>query len=464
MPAIFTGDYKKKLPVWGASLLFFGTVGVVFGVGIYPDSDTYIQMQAKREPLYPLFLHLCGNLSVAVILQNLLAAGSVAYFTCTMQELFLEKLKKGWKWFGTAVLWLCALMPHLMTPLGSASHMILSNSILTEGLTYPFYLFFSTELVKGLLETEERHRKTALFKGLVWVFLLLMLRNQMLTTLFIWAVVAVYMALTRKKEWKQRAAACGEILLAVLLVILAKNLCYHTYYNHYCNGYSGENLGNIGFLANTLYLVDETEAIEVQNEELLDSYRQLLETRKTEGLYFIKESNVLKQALQYEDCYDPLKYEVIQPILEEKLYADGVTGQEVNEQLYQQCGVLFQALLPHVTGEYLALVFDNLCLGLIRTVSLPHGLFVWIGVLGYTILIGLLIYKSRKKRDKAVQLLLLLALGMTLLHTAATAAVIMCLSRYVIYNTTLLYSAGFLALLEEMIEKRKNGLKWDTRS
>ena len=313
---------------------------------------------------------------------------------------------------------LCALMPHLMTPLGSASHMILSNSILTEGLTYPFYLFFSTELVKGLLETEERHRKTALFKGLVWVFLLLMLRNQMLTTLFIWAVVAVYMALTRKKEWKQRAAACGEILLAVLLVILAKNLCYHTYYNHYCNGYSGENLGNIGFLANTLYLVDETETIEVQNEELLDSYRQLLETRKTEGLYFIKESNVLKQALQYEDCYDPLKYEVIQPILEEKLYADGVAGQEVNEQLYQQCGVL----------------------------------------------IGLLIYKRRKKRDKAVQLLLLLALGMTLLHTAATAAVIMCLSRYVIYNTTLLYSAGFLALLEEMIEKRKNGLKWDTRS
>ena len=74
MPAISTGDYKKKLPVWGASLLFFGIVGVVFGVGIYPDSDTYIQMQAKREPLYPLFLHLCGNLSVAVILQNLLAA------------------------------------------------------------------------------------------------------------------------------------------------------------------------------------------------------------------------------------------------------------------------------------------------------------------------------------------------------------------------------------------------------
>lgn len=38
-------------------------------------------------------------------------------------------------------------MPHVMTPLGSASNMILSNAILTEGLTYSFYLFFSVELI-----------------------------------------------------------------------------------------------------------------------------------------------------------------------------------------------------------------------------------------------------------------------------------------------------------------------------
>lgn len=180
--------------------------------------------------------------------------------------------------------------------------------------------------------------------------------------------------------------------------------------------------------------------------------------RDRRQLFFSKEKDVLKQALQYEDCYDPLKYDVIQPILEEKLYTAGVTGQEVNEQVYLQCGTLFRTLLPVVLPNYISLIIDNLCLGLIRTVSLPHGIFVWIGILVYGALLGLLLYKQIKRRSRAVRLLLFLALGMTLLHTAATAAVIMCLSRYVIYNTTLLYSAGFLALMEEITEKRKKSL------
>ena len=100
------------------------------------------------------------------------------------------------------------------------------------------------------------------------------------------------------------------------------------------------------------------------------------------------------------------------------------------------------------------MTLDNLCLGLIRTVSLPRGIFLAIGIMVYLALFLLLIWNLVKKQSREIRLLLLLALGMTLLHTAATAAVIMCLSRYVIYNTTLLYSAGFLALVE-WIEYRK---------
>ena len=160
-------------------------------------------------------------------------------------------------------------------------------------------------------------------------------------------------------------------------------------------------------------------------------------------------------------CYDPLKYEVIEPILEERLYADGVTGHEVNEQLYGQCGILFQAILPMVATDYVRLFFDNFCLGLIRTVSLPSGIFFFFFFLIYAALIELLLWKQMRKRSLAVRLLLLLSLGMTLLHVAATSAVIMCLSRYVIYNTTFLYSAGFLALVEEiriLWERKKHGI------
>ncbi|MDO4514839.1 MAG: hypothetical protein Q4B72_12500, partial [Lachnospiraceae bacterium] len=210
-----------------------------------------------------------------------------------------------------------------------------------------------------------------------------------------------------------------------------------------------------------LYLVDEEKEIVLDDPGLQTAYQQMVQLRDERQLYKEELEGALERALQYEDCYDPLKYEVIEPILEERLYADGVTGHEVNEQMYGQCGILFRAILPMVTTDYIRLFFDNLCLGLIRTVSVPRGIFVVFGILVYAALTGLLFWKQMRKRSLAIRLFLLLSLGMTLLHVAATSAVIMCLSRYVIYNTTFLYSAGFLALVEEipiLWERNKHGI------
>lgn len=451
---------KKEIPVWVLSFLFFGILCAGFGVGLYPDSESYLYMTAEREPLYPLFLHLCEilfkshQLQVVTLLQNILAACSTAYFTCVMRRMFLQKKKPILEWGGTLVLWGCALMPHLMTPLGSASHMVLSNSILTEGLTYSFYLFFTTELLRGLLEKEISDKKKAYIRALLCVFLLLLLRNQMVTTLLIWMIVVGFSVLERKTGWKKKGLQCCGIILAALLVFFLKNGCFQLYYHQYCDGYSGKSLGNVGFLANALYLADDAEDVIIQDNDLRTAYEQMQAEQNRQDLVPGQEQTPIGRALRYEDCYDPLKFDVIQPVLEEKLYAEGVTGREVNAQVYEQCDELFQSLLPTVIGRYFALTLDNLCLGLIRTVSLPRGIFLAIGIMVYLALFLLLIWNLVKKQSREIRLLLLLALGMTLLHTAATAAVIMCLSRYVIYNTTLLYSAGFLALVE-WIEYRK---------
>lgn len=445
---------KKEIPVWILSFLFFGILCAGFGVGLYPDSESYLYMTAEREPLYPLFLHLCEKLFQShqlqgvILIQNLLAAYSVAYFTCVMHRLFLRDRKPVLEWGGTLVLWGCALMPHLMTPLGSASHMVLSNSILTEGLTYSFYLLFTTELLRGLLEKEVSDKKKAYVRALLYVFLLLLLRNQMVTTLLIWMIVVGFSILERKAGWKKKGLQCCGIILTALLLISMRNGCFQLYYHQYCDGYSGKSLGNVGFLANALYLADGAEDVIIQDNALQTVYEQMQAEQKSQDLVPGQGRTPIGRALRYEDCYDSLKFDVIQPILEKKLYAQGVTGREVNAQVYEQCGELFRDLLPTVLGSYFALMLDNLCLGLIRTVSLPRGIFLVIGVTVYLALFLLLIWNIGKKQSREIHLLLLLALGMTLLHTGATAAVIMCLSRYVIYNTTLLYSAGFLALVE----------------
>lgn len=459
---------KKEIPVWILSFLFFGILCAVFGVGLYPDSESYLHMAAEREPLYPLFLHICqilfGNhqLQGAIILQNILAACSVAYFTCVMSRLFLKEEKSVLAWVGTLILWGCALMPHLMTPLGSASHMVLSNSILTEGLTYPLYLLFTTELIRGLFEKEDL-QKQAYAQALFSVFLLLMLRNQMLTTLVVWLIVVGFSVLKRKATWRRKILQCGGLFLAVVLVLFLKSSCFQIYYNHYCDGYSGKDLGNVGFLANVLYLADDKEDVIIQDNALQTAYEQMRTEQKKQGLFVQRGGTPVGRALNYEDCYDPLKFDIIQPILEKELYAQGMAGREVNARVYEQCGELFQGLLSTVMGDYIHLILDNLCLGLIRTVSLPRGIFLVAGVGVYLVLLVLLLWNGRKKGSKEISLLLILALGMTLLHTGATAAVIMCLSRYVIYNTTLLYSAGFLALLEwikwHTERKKKHGIQ-----
>lgn len=447
---------KKEIPVWILSFLFFGILCAGFGAGLYPDSESYLYMTAEREPLYPLFLHLCEKLFQShqlqgvIVIQNLLAACSVAYFTCVMHRLFLRDRKPVLEWGGTLVLWGCALMPNLMTPLGSASHMVLSNSILTEGLTYSFYLLFATELIRGLLEKGKgiRDRRNAYLRALVFVFLLLLLRNQMVTTLLIWIIVTGFSVLDPKTEGKKKVFRCGGILLAALVVFLLKSVCFQLYYDTYCEGYSGKDLGNVGFLANALYLADGTENVIIQDNMLQSAYEQMRMEQLKQGLFVQRAGTPIGRALHYEDCYDPLKFDVIQPILEKEVKARGITGRDVNATVYGQCGELFRELLPTVRGSYLSSIGDNLCLGLIRTVSLPHGVFLLMGIAVYLALLVLLVWNIREKKSREIRLLLFLALGMTLLHTGATATVIMCLSRYVIYNTTLLYSAGFLALVE----------------
>lgn len=177
MRDIFTGDCRRKLPVLGFSLLFFGILCFTFGVGIYPDSDTYLQMQAKREPLYPLFLHVCRN---PVVSDN--DTKFIGSSQCSLLYLYHEGTFLGKAYTGMAAtgdnhsVALCFDAPCHDAPWLSLQHDSF-QAILTEGLTYSFYLFFSVELIRGLLEEEEKDRGAAFLRGLFWVFLLLLLRS-----------------------------------------------------------------------------------------------------------------------------------------------------------------------------------------------------------------------------------------------------------------------------------------------
>ena len=119
-------ERKKRavsfLPVYAVFLGMF----LVFGPGVYNDSDQYIKMHIHREPLYPLFLALLRTLfpgeenwlTAMGILQNLIAAFSVwAYAEYVGRRFKLSFLGK------TAVL-LLGLAPHLTTIFFSYLHLL----------------------------------------------------------------------------------------------------------------------------------------------------------------------------------------------------------------------------------------------------------------------------------------------------------------------------------------------------
>ena len=85
-------NYKFWLAV--ISVIFYGFFAILDGPHISPDSETYINMDISREPVYPIFLAMVrgvfgeGYLMAVVILQSLLAAYAAYKITVTFQEIF----------------------------------------------------------------------------------------------------------------------------------------------------------------------------------------------------------------------------------------------------------------------------------------------------------------------------------------------------------------------------------------
>ena len=77
-----------------ALLLFFEGMFLIYGPGVYNDSEQYLQMHIHREPLYPLFLwvlRLCTSehyLILMGIVQNFFMAVSIWLLTRSIARKF----------------------------------------------------------------------------------------------------------------------------------------------------------------------------------------------------------------------------------------------------------------------------------------------------------------------------------------------------------------------------------------
>lgn len=446
----------KKFPFsWLLPVLFFAALWLLGTTGIYNDSNQYIAMHIHREPLYSFFLWIFRSLfgetkylDIVRFLQNGLAAFSVIWLA--------ESLKKRFD-FGQwmeALVCLILLAPHIITPVFSASGLVLSNGVISEALGLSLFYLFTAQCMKMVYT---RQRGAALSSLLLSLFLSLV-RGQMMFTILLWLVFAGAVVIVEKKKLAKRLLIC---VVCTALAFGTRTLLVKSY-NLVFNGYFINNtFGNVGLLANILYASDEEDAERIADQDARVMFELSYRLAKEQGAtYQDAPEGFFNRAAHLEKWHDAIKFEMIEEpwrqLHDRKGFIDYIPENVESDRIAATIG---KSLLPAVLGRWLYDYLALACYGLIRSIAVVHPLLNWYALTAYLAYIVLAALAWRKNHNSNAVWLAAFSLLAVLANVFATSMIIMCLSRYVIYGLPLFYVSGLMLLYELAGGKNAGELK-----
>ena len=435
----------KKFPFsWLLPVLFFAALWLLGTTGIYNDSNQYIAMHIHREPLYSFFLWIFRSLfgetrylDIVRFLQNGLAAFSVIWLA--------ESLKKRFA-FGQwmeALMCLILLAPHIITPVFSASGLVLSNGVISEALGLPLFYLFTAQCMKMVYT---RQRGAALSSLLLSLFLSLV-RGQMMFTILLWLVFAGAVVIVEKKKLAKRLLIC---VVCTALAFGTRTLLVKSY-NLVFNGYFINNtFGSVGLLANILYAADEEDAERIADRDARVMFELSYRLAKEQGAtYQDAPEGFFNRAAHLEKWHDAIKFEMIEEpwrqLHDREGFIDYIPENVESDRI---AATIVKSLLPAVLGRWLYDYLALACYGLIRSIAVVHPLLNWYALTAYLAYIVLAALAWRKNHNSNAVWLAAFSLLAVLANVFATSMIIMCLSRYVIYGLPLFYVSGLMLLYE----------------
>lgn len=435
----------KKFPFsWLLPVLFFAALWLLGTTGIYNDSNQYIAMHIHREPLYSFFLWIFRSLfgetkylDIVRFLQNGLAAFSVIWLA--------ESLKKRFA-FGQwmeALVCLILLAPHIITPVFSASGLVLSNGVISEALGLPLFYLFTAQCMKMVYT---RQRGAALSSLLLSLFLSLV-RGQMMFTILLWLVFAGAVVIVEKKKLAKRLLIC---VVCTALAFGTRTLLVKSY-NLVFNGYFINNtFGSVGLLANILYAADEEDAERIVDQDARVLFELSYRLAKEQGAtYQDAPEGFFNRAAHLEKWHDAIKFEMIEEpwrqLHDREGFIDYIPENVESDRI---AATIVKSLLPAVLGRWLYDYLALACYGLIRSIAVVHPLLNWYALTAYLAYIVLAALAWRKNHNSNAVWLAAFSLLAVLANVFATSMIIMCLSRYVIYGLPLFYVSGLMLLYE----------------
>lgn len=412
---------------------FFAFLFLFFGPGEYPDSITYINHYSGREPVYPLFLLLCKKVSgegmmltVACFFQNVFAAFSTYYLWKIISKSF------GLRKFLQIIFLFILIVPNVLTAFFTQSGIILSNAILSEGLSYSLYLLFCALVISLIYDRRRRDIVLAFFVA----FIISLTRSQLMPLILAMGVIAMAVCIRGEKHKIIRFVL---ILVTVIVSFLLRDIGIKSY-NFVVNGkFEGLSGDGNAFLTNVLYSADlsKIDELELTKEDfaILTEISEEMIGRELNAMY--STDSLIDKILYHESCHDVIKFEVL-----DKYDISDETGMAIS---------VLKGNIGRFIETYLFVVIG----GFVRSVAILSLMFLIYTFVFFASYVGLIVGCYRKKRVLEAHLGMVMLL-LLLANVSATSLTIMCLSRYMIYNTSMLYISFLIMALSLFFKRKEN--------
>ena len=442
-------DDRSDIVLLLIPIILFGFFMLFFDVAECGDSFQYEHQFPMREPIYSLLLQLLQFVfkdfyrTALGVFQNILAV-ICTYWSCRR----ISKIY-GFKGIFKFVSLSLLLIPHLLTPLASKTHLIITNTIMTEGISISIYYVWFTILMGILWDiyNDEGKKRSALVAALILSLVLSMIRGQMILCMPILLLTACFKTIENKNcdiksKLKQMLIYCIFILLT-----LALRSGLTVAYNSIESGYAVKTVSSGPMLlANIAYVCDEEDAIYINDPAKRDVFIDIIRQTDREGLSVkYAEGNVIDRARFHEAGHETINFDIIDPAMRGLIY----TSYSVDESDYlglmiledRLCSELSKELLPHVIKKYLSNYFVIASMGFVRSIAIERSVLPFYALLMYFIaMIGavLLLIRDIHNKNALTMLLVIVVICGTVF---GTSLVIQCITRYMIYNFAFFYIA-----------------------
>ncbi len=428
------------------STAIFGTLFLIFGCqNSFLDSDEYTLMSAQVSGGYPLFLLAFRKIfgeenyfTFVSLLQNMLAAFAVWFLSEKIGDYL--KCSETVRCLGTV----CFAAPFIGTYFMSSNGVVLSCSILTEGLSYPLYYILIAFMLRVMFE----HDYTAYIGAGVIGGILTLVRPQMAIPLTTVVIVSVVNAIRRRKY----LYPVLEIMLAAIVIIGGS-----IYYRDISQ--KGKNsLNSATILTNLMCVSERTDDDSFEGEES-EVFIRIWE-RASEAGYIIDSDviNPFSRAVAIENAHDRLKTDImLSSMYEYTINEKGITDNaEQSVILKTWADDMSRILFRRHLGSYLYGWFSLGLIGLVRTNAIYRNGLIVVSAALYAIYIFLM-HSCKKKGKEDLYRIGQVTIILITANAFGVATIIMCISRYMVYNMSLFYFILMCMSFSAIEKERKHG-------